>query len=513
VKETETAVIMGPLAGRATGFSIRRRAPRTIGALLLFACLGASPLVEGGCGGGAQIRIEGETPVIGSQFAVSILIPARYGGGTAFVQTASPPLLGVVVFDLDSFPGSLSSRFVDMGPYVRGIPDSLVMEEDRDLAFLATSGEVEGVTVFDPARGFELLASYSYTDSRWDLPKEAEDSDGHATRSVRPVFTAGVAFAEKKLYMPTSNYTRVGSDPVCAPGTVHIVGFDPDAGDPRFLTEVPHPIVLTTGFNPTEATPFTFNSTAGGDFSKTYTVVLITNTGVLAIRGNDGIPLTSASVDVIDPVSDCIVATYPLGGAAPSFTKIAIARQYAPDGQPVYRGYLGSAAYNHVYEIDLTGLEDYLPQSAGVCPEIAADRVLAHKVLASVEDPLVSTSEAPMTAGFTYQVVVDRMNRAFATGFTSGTVAVFELETGTVFDEASGRYVPVPSPKRPKKVIQVTDPMPSLNETSPGPVAVRPGLPCEVYKEDGCFYGPDVFVVTGTPTGELRSLRTYDTPE
>lgn len=501
---------MGSSAMRTHEVSKRRRTPRTICAPLLLVCLGTGLLVQAGCGGGAQIKIEGDTPVIGSQFAVTILIPARYGGGKAFVQTASPPLLGVVVFDLDSFPGSLPSRFVDMSPHVRGIPDSLVMEEDRDLAFLATSGEVEGVSVFDPARGFEHLADYSYTDARWDLAEEAEDSSGHATRSVKPVFTAGLAFAEKKLFMPTSNYTRVGSDPVCAPGTVHIVGFDPDASDPRFLPEVPHPIVLTTDFNPTEATPFTFNSTAGGDFSKTHTVVLITNTGVLAIRGNAGVPLTSASVDVLDPVSDCIVATYPLAAAAPSFTKIAIARQYAPDGQPVYRGYLGSAAYNHVYEIDLTGLEDYLPQGAGVCPEITADRILAHKVLASVEDPMVSTYEAPGAAGFTYQVVVDRMNRAFATGFASGTVAVFELETGTVFDEASGRYVPVPSPKKPKKVVQVTDPMPSLNETSPGPLAVRPGLPCEVREEDGCFQGPDVFVVTGTPTGELRSLRTYD---
>ncbi len=472
-------------------------------------CLGASLNLPYGCGGGAQIRIEGDTLVIGSQFAVSILIPQHYGGNTAFVQTASPPLLGILMFHLDSSDRPLQSAFVDMNHLIQGVPDSLVIEKDPDLAYVATSGEHEGIWVFNPLNGFELLTTYAYTNAQWDLPDNAVDSDGRSITTVRPTFTSGVAYVDNKLYIPISNYTRVGSNPVCAPGTVHVVGFDPQADPPAFLPDRIHKQVVTTDFNPTEVTSFTFNSSSNGDFSKVHRVILITNTGVLAIRNNTGIPLTHASVDVLDPASDCIVATYPLGRAAPSFTKIAIARQQAPNGQPVYRGFLGSAAYNHVYELDLTGLEDYLLEGLTSCPELTDDRILAHKVLASLEDPILATTDPPGTPNFMYQVVVDQRERAYATGFNSGTLSVFEVEKATIFDEASGRYLPVPSPKNPARVIQVTDPMPSLNETSPGPVAARPGLPCEVLNETGCFYGPDVFVVTGAPTGELRPIRTY----
>jgi len=444
-------------------------------------------LVLAGCGGwsegGSVVDVESLYTAIGSTFATTILTPEREDfRGRALVQTVSPPL-GVFSFDLDAINHPLPCDFFDMSHALQGIVEGLVLEEDKDLAFVTTSGAAEGVWLFDPVDGFRFLNSFTYRGSQFQLPYPAEDSERNPVSSVTPTFTSGVALMGGKVYITSSNFTRVGSDPECAPGTVKIVRLDESVDPPAFV-ELPQPdVIVTTAFNPTEVTPLDDR------------ILLITNTGLLAIRDDNGVPLTEGSVDVVDTERDCIIASYPLGLGAPAFTKIAIGEQEVQGGGVVLRGYLGSAAFNHVYELDLTGLGAYLD----TCPAPGDVPILADKVLAGPDDPIRATKDPANTPNLVGQVVVNHnATRAYATGLNSGTLAILALETAT-----GGAGAPLPSGKSPLRIIRATDPLPTQNESEPGPVAVRPGVPGVDYQ------GPDVFVVTGTPIGELRAFQTY----
>ena len=428
------------------------------------------------CSGGSTVDIESDFTLIGSQNPSSVSIPDLDGlRNMAFVLTSSPPL-GVFVFELDHIVPPLPFEFYNFNKGLQGVPDDLVIIKE-DLAFITTGNEFEGVWAFNPnpsdQGSFQFFSSYIYTGAELTLPREAEDSRGVLVDHVRPTLTSGVALSHGKVYISTSNFTQVGPNPACAPGTIQIIGLDESTYPPQLTELGDHRLIITTDFNPGEITPL-------GDH-----ILLVTNTGVLAIRDDAGVPLSEGSVDVIDTDLDCIVATYPLGFAAPSFKKIAL----TPDGT---RGYLGSAAYNHVYELDLTGLENYL----GICndedPPVLADKVLHGS--RNPNPPIRATLDPEGSTNLVPQVVLDYGGtRAYATGYNSGTLAVLELETVPGF----------PSPRTPIEVIQVTDPMPTQNEAGPGPLAVRPGIPGE------SFQGPDLYVVTGLPIGELRGIYTY----
>lgn len=454
----------------------------------LWLALGTSMcLALAGCGGwsegGSVVDVESQHTAIGSAFATTILIPEREDLlGRALVQTVSPPL-GVFSFDLDAIQHPLPFEFYDMSSSLQGIVEGLVLEEDRNLAFVTTSGAKEGVWLFDPVDDFRFLDSFTYRGSQFQLPDPAEDSEGNLVSSVTPTFTSGVALMRGKVYISNSNFTRTGSNPICAPGTVKIVDLDEGVDPPAFVPRPQPDVIVTTSFNPTEVTALDDR------------VLLVTNTGLLALRGDTGVPLTEGSVDVVDTEQDCIVATYPLGLGAPSYAKIAIAEQQVPGGRVVRRGYVGSAAFNHVYELDLTGLDAYL----GSCPAPGNVPILSGKVLAGPDDPILATKDPANTPNFVSQAVVNHnATRAYATGLNSGTLAILALETAT-----DGAGAPLPSRKSPLRIIQATDPLPTQNESEPGPVAVRVGVPGVDYQ------GPDVFVVTGTPIGELRAFQTY----
>jgi hypothetical protein len=431
-----------------------------------------------GCGewseGGSVVTVESLFTAVGSTFPTTLLIMDRVEfRNRALVQTVSPPL-GVFSFDLDAVNHPLPYVFFDMSDTLQGIVNGLVVEEERDLAFVTTSGAVEGVWLFDPVDDFRFLNAFTYRGSQFQLPYPAEDSRGNEVSSVTPTLTSGVALMGEKVYICSSNFTRTGTNPKCAPGTVMIVDLD-EIADPPDVD-----IIVTSAFNPTEVTPLDDR------------ILLVTNTGVLAIGEDDnGVPLTEGSVDVVDTQGDCIIATYPLGMGAPSFAKIALAEK----GGEIRRGYLGSAAFNHVYELDLTGLDAYLD----TCPVPGDVPRLDSKVLAGPDDPVRATKDPANTANLVVQSVVNHNGkRGYATGFNTGTLAVLELET-----ETDGAGMPLPSKKSPLRIIQATDPLPTQNESGPGPVAVRPGEPGEDYQ------GPDVFLLTGTPIGELRGFRTY----
>ena len=442
---------------------------------LLPGCGGGSVVVSAGKPGNPDTGEPGETN-IGSPLPSAIRIPG-FGSldGYAYVLTTSPPL-GIFRFDLDAdapYPFvtySLSGK-------IRGIPDELLIL-DEGHALITTSGGIadtgEGIHLFDPtppASGAFSLKE-SVTNSPLTLDPPMPDSAGNPVSRLQPRYTAGVAESNGKLYVCTSNFTATGGSPVCPPGTVLIYRWDPDAAPPTIIPSAP-PFLATTGYNPTEVTSI------GERF------VLVTNTGVIAIRNAQAVPLTEGGVDVIDTELDCIVASYPLGLGAPSYKPIAV----TPDGS---RALLGSVAYNSVFELDLTVLDDIPPS----CPDPVPR--LGYAVLAGTENPIVVGPSQGRVNDFIVQVAVNwNGTRAYATGYNSGTVSILEVET------REG----VASPKAAVQVLSLTPPLdplaPTLEEVGPGPLAVRPGRPGIDYS------GPDLFVLTGMPAGKMLSIQTY----
>ena len=437
-----------------------------------------------GCGGGGTVDYEGVYPVVGP-FPTTLLIPEEGGGGAAYVQAPTRPLLGVFVFPLDQLlPPPATFEFFDLQDVLEGIPDGMELFPENDLALITTSGDAEGVYAFSMS-SFDLLEAFTYTGQTFPLPYAAPDSKGVVVDTVVPNLTSGAVLMGEKIFVSTSNM-RAGSDPVCQPGTVWIVGYDALAAS--FSSTTPEGVIVTTAYNPTALTPFDFVTTSGS-----YRALLVTNSGVLAIESGNGVALTDGSVDVVDVDLECVVASYPLGLGLPGFSPVAVASQAGTSGQTVYRGYTGSAGFNHVYELDLTGLESYL----GSCPDPNDIPQLAGKVLAGPDDPIVASEQSEGSANDVVQVVVNHDGtRAYATGYNTGTLAVLELASGTT------PWLQ-PSPKVPLSVEQITDAMPTLNEAGPGPVAVRSGVP------GTDFQGPDVFVLTGYPVGEMRWKKTY----
>ena len=434
-------------------------------------------MVSAGKPGNPAIGEPGETN-IGSQLPSAIRIPRvasleRY----AYVLATSPPL-GIFRYDLEA--GEAPYPFVVyslLGETQGGIPDELLIL-DEEHGFLTTSGGIadagEGIHLFDPTpptpAGFSLEEMVRVLPVTLDPP--LVDSDGNPVSGFQPRYTAGVAESNGKLYVCTSNFTATGGNPVCPPGTVFIYEWNPDSAPPTITPSSPS-FLVTTGFNPTEVTAL------GERF------VLVTNTGVVAIRDAWGEPLTEGSVDVIDTELDCIVATYPLGMGAPSYKPIAI----APD---VSRALLGSVSYNSVYEIDLTVLDDSLES----CPDPVP--LLDGAVLAGPDNPIVVGLSEEEVHDFIVQVGVNwNGTRAYATGSDSGTLSILEVETRES----------VASPKTPVQVLALTPPLdpqtPPLGEVMPGPLAVRPGRPGSDYA------GPDLFVLTGRETGKMLSIQTY----
>lgn len=364
------------------------------------------------------------------------------------------------VIELDSIHYGFD--FYDLTESIRGIPDELVVV-DAECAFITSSGH-EAVIEWNPSSG-EVIGVLDFDGMTLTLPQPAAASDGTMTTSVAVSFTSGVALSNGKLYIATSNYERAGVDPMNLPGTVLIFERDPST-DPPVYTPALVPFLVTTDYNPTDVTAF------GPD------LVLVTNTGTLAIRDGNGVPLTPASVDVIDTSADRIVATIPLGMAAPGMEEIAL----TPDHT---RGFLGSVSYNHVYELSLAGLYELV----GTDPVEVPSR--DDLVVAGLDAPILVDAAAPGTADLVAQVVVDSDGeRAYAASFNSGHVAVLDL--GTVPAAPAGAAIPV------------VEPVPSLGEVGPGPMALRPGT------AGVDFPGPDLFVLTGAPAGLLVPIITTE---
>jgi len=445
---------------------------------LLHACGGGSIVVSAGKPGNPVTGEPGETN-IGTPHPSAIRIPRVPSlESYAYVLETSYPLK-IYRYDLEAEAPYPSVSYGLYGK-IQGIPDELLIV-DENYAFITTSGGIadagEGIHLFDPTpstpEAFVLEETVRVLPVTFDSPQL--DSAENPVAWLQPRYTAGVAESNGKIYVCTSNFSKTGSNPVCPPGTILIYQWDPESNPPNITPSDP-PFLVTTRYNPTEVTAL------GERF------VLVTNTGVIAI-GEDALaePLTEGSIDVIDTEVDCIVATYPLGMGAPSYKPIAITRDRS-------RALLGSVAYNTVYELDLTVLDDHL----GFCPDDLGDvPQLDDAVLAGFDNPILVGSSQRKVKDFIVQVVLNWDDtRAYATGSDSGTLSILEVET------REG----VPSPKTAGQVLSLTPPLGPRGtlpkEAMPGPLAVRPGNP-ETYS------GPDLFVLIGWETGKMLSLQTY----
>jgi hypothetical protein len=445
---------------------------------LLCACGGGSIVVERGKPGNPETGEPGETNLPDSPLPSAIRIPA-VDSLERYAYVVDTMASGIFRFDL-AYEAPYPLEHYSFGAYesfqIGAIPDELLIV-DEDHAFLTMSGgfgqKGEAIHLFDPTPGNpDRPLTLSVPVFRLSLDPAMPNSAGGLVSDLLPSFTSGVAASNGKLYVCTSNFFRTGASPVCPPGTILIYRWNP-VSDPSNITPSDPSYLVTTRYNPTEVT------------SLGERLVLVTNTGVVAIKDAWAVPKTEGSVDVIDTALDCIVATYPLGLGAPSYKPVAI----TADGS---RALLGSVAYNSVYELDLTVLDDYV----GSCPEAVPE--LRDAVLAGPDDPIVVGSSRERVKDFIVQVGLNwNGTRAYATGYNSGTLSILEVET---------RHG-VPSPKDPTRVIRLThalDPQePTQGEVGPGPLAVRPGRPGIDYT------GPDLFVLTGMPTGKMLSIQTY----
>lgn len=356
-----------------------------------------------------------------------------------------------------------------------------------------------------------------------DLPAGALDSKGRPLEAVFPPapttcrrtnpvrsfvfsFTSGVAFAAGRLFVSMSN---LGDDAGTLstqflPGAVLVYDFDPTASPPRIAPRVSDGVIYTTAFNPTEVTSL---RTRGGR-----ELVLVTDTGPLGVIVDDpsttdeieggGIAQGEGAIDVIDAVTLQLLATVPLGRAAPSFDALAI-----DPGKRV--AFTGSAAGRSLYAIDLAPLDSLPPLAPGDRPyRLDGSDTRIGGVDARIFDaarplrlPARAGGAATQTCpGFTVGVAFSATGaKLFATEFCDGTLT-------TVGVDLTGDP-PVPVRDAHFAVAGQNDLVASVGASglgkprALGSIAVRPGIPGIDYR------GPDVFFLVGEPEGLLCALR------
>lgn len=323
------------------------------------------------------------------------------------------------------------------------------------------------------------------------------------TTSFRAGFTSGAALIGGKLFVSMSN---VGDDAGTAttqflPGVVLVYDLDLGTTPPSAAPSVTSGAIFTRAFNPTHVTAL--RTTGGRD------VVLVTNSGALGVLQDDpatpvidagGLPLSDASIDVIDVATLVLVATVPLGPALLSFDRLAI--------DPTKRvAVTGSAAGRHLHAIDLQPLDALPPLAPGDPPYVLdgsdarvanADARIFHAGSPFALPARAGGAPAQSCPGFVVGAAFNAAGtRVYATDFCDGTL------TAVGVDLSGGPSVPVPASRF--SVLGQSDvvaPVGTLGSARAlGSVVVRDGAPGVDYT------GPDVFVTVGEPEGLLCGLR------
>ncbi len=513
--------------------------------LILSVLVGCEGQGTGGDGLIVRVKDVPNCVVIGNQFPSGLSLLAQSSTLAAAVHF-SPPALAVYEFDaalnrpvqtaitnigVDSDGDGVDDQ-VASAPFfpcrfrcetrlggVIPVVGALNLIDDR-LAFVSTS-DYEQVLSFDPstAAAIELLVDVPATIpvGRYPMlpspgssatrrgvstlacvnPPDPFDSNDQPifpdTRcdSDRPSFltsfTAGSAIAGGRLFVATSNFeTTTGA---FRPGTVLVFDWL-DQGDGITARPLENDsLIFTSGFNPTGVVR---HVTATGR-----ELILVTVTGAILGVSVPESARTEAAIDVIDPSGPRLVATIPLGLAAPALEPLAI----DVSGQI---GWIGSVTSKVLYAVDLRALEDpnlYL----GSGPAIILDGMTAGfsdaRVFSAVA-PLVlpdrlDRASDPSCSGLTSVATNARGTQAFATDYCDGTLARIR------FDLSGAPEIPFTADRF--QVIGQSAPfapIPALpgEASAPGFIAVRPGIPGVDYDS------PDVFVLVGDP-GQLCGIR------
>jgi hypothetical protein len=280
----------------------------------------------------------------------------------------------------------------------------------------------------------------------------------------------------------------VVADGAYRPGTVLVYDWMNSVGQITVRPLEDDAVLFTSGFNPTGLAR---HITPGGR-----ELVLVTVTGaMLGVSVTDS-ARTEAAIDVIDPSGPRIVATIPLGLAAPALEPVEI----DASGQI---GWIGSVTSRQLYAVDLRALDDpnlYL----GSGPPVILDGLtlgFPDSRIFSADAPLVlpdrlDRSSSPSCDGLTSVATNVQGTEAFATDYCDGTL------TRIRFDLTGDSAIPY-SADRFQIIGQTTPfaPTPSPGEQSgPGFIEVRPGVPAVDYES------PDVFVLVADP-GLLCGIR------
>ena len=304
-------------------------------------------------------------------------------------------------------------------------------------------------------------------------------------------FTSDVLRRGDRLFVSTANLLR-SSTARFAPGTVLVFRFDDSVDPPRIGPDSSRPIVFTTAFNPTSLGRHT--TPAGRD------LILIGNSGAIALGSGPDLVRTDSSVDVLDPETLTLIATIPLGRAGLGFGGLAI----DPSGR---LGMLGSSVQRALFAIDLAALDDPM---LGLGPEplpIVLDGSTPGWPDARVFDDadpflLPRRVDGPSDSICTTQtsVAIQSDGRfALASDFCDGTLTELDLALPSM------RSTPI-DPTTVLRVSRVVNAAEPIVDDATGIRAIdrlliRPGTP-------GIdFQGPDVHFTTGLPRGATCGIR------
>ncbi|MBI2974386.1 MAG: hypothetical protein HYY43_02195 [Deltaproteobacteria bacterium] len=416
------------------------------------------------CGGGLYTNLAEKTPlpdssapnevqitknafIFGSDFPADIAIPdIENMRDTAFVVTSTNPS-GVIAVDLTANPLSVSTEFAGLvAPSGSGYPSSLhIMSENR--AFLLTSSHIID---FNPSTGTvnKKLPLGFLVELQNPLPIS---DNSYSVSSIVPSYPASVVTADSKLYITTSNYINPLAPASASPGTVLV--FDILDAEPFIKIRT---YIVTTGYNPSGLTLLPDGKIA------------VTNSGVSDLIDASSYPKTEASIDIIDPSKNNIIANIELGIAGLSFQEMAVTK----DGK---RGFIGSIAYGEMYEVDF---ENY-------------------SAIHDHSSPIAVTNGE--SAYLSAQVLNFDGSFLFVSSFNDSTVYPIDIKSSP--PKVLGGYFS-PEPFILGYESGVTEENPSGTVTGAGPIAIR--------KFAAENPGPDLFVLTGFP-GTIVAINTnYD---
>lgn len=235
------------------------------------------------------------------------------------------------------------------------------------------------------------------------------DSDGNPAGTFDPNFVHTAVRIEDKLFVTMSNFTPTFAN---NPGTVLVYDLAPNdpltvvsASAPQDVTKgaafadgtdkLPRRAIFTSGYNPQNAAAYTAEDGS--------TFLLVVNSGVsdfVSTVFHDG------SIDVIDPVSELVIATYPIPGESP------VGLAIAPRAR---RAVTGSQLFAQMTPIDLGGLD-----------------VLSGLLAAQVGTPVALPRLHPSTSAFVADLAFGASERfAFAVNFNDAAIAAFDFRSGT----------------------------------------------------------------------------------